>query len=243
VIELTQQEPTGRWQKRDLWLGLGMLLAGYAGIIAAILFLGSDGDPREDPNVALVSSVASLGFTIWLGAAVLILATRRDISLAGLGFREAKSPVKWIAIGVVGSYSIMVVYSLIVLGIEEATGNDLSRFTEGNVPDDLAFDSAVWVVLGLSVLVAAPICEELFFRGFLFRAVEQHWGVMAGIVVSGFIFGSIHLEPSVIAPFWAVGMLLAWVYHRSGSLWTTIAAHAIFNGIGFIALLATTRAG
>jgi membrane protease YdiL (CAAX protease family) len=38
-------------------------------------------------------------------------------------------------------------------------------------------------------------------------------------------------------------MLLAWVYHRSGSLWTTIAAHAIFNGIGFIALLATTRAG
>lgn len=240
MIATPAQEPAGRWRKRDLWLGLGLLLAGYAGIVLSFVLIGAEGDPREDSSAALISSVASLGFTIWLGAAVLILATRRDIPLAGLGFREPKSPVKWISIGVLGSYGIMVAYALVVFGLEEATGSDLSRFTEGNVPDDLAFNSGVWTVLGLSVLVAAPVCEELFFRGFVFRAIQQHWGAGAGIVVSGLIFGSIHLEPSVIAPFWAVGMLLAWIYHRSGSLWTTIAAHAIFNGIGFVALLAST---
>jgi membrane protease YdiL (CAAX protease family) len=73
----------------------------------------------------------------------------------------------------------------------------------------------------------------LFFRSFIFRAIQARWGLIAGILISGAIFAVVHFEVSVALPFWGIGAWFAWAYHRSGSLWTTIVAHAIFNGISF----------
>ncbi|MCK9487277.1 MAG: CPBP family intramembrane metalloprotease [Dehalococcoidia bacterium] len=229
------KRPARLWQMRDLVIGVGLLLMGYAAVIAAVVVLASLGDPDTDSSVALGVAVVTLGFEVWLGAIVLILATNRRLTLPQLGFLWPGSTAAWwIPATVVGAYAIVLAYGLAILLIEEVTGADLGRLVEGNaLPRSDAYTDAVWLALGLSVVVAAPLGEELFFRAFLFRAFAARWGLVAGMITSGALFALVHFEVSVVLPFWVIGMWFAWTYHRSGSLWTTIAAHAIFNGISF----------
>jgi hypothetical protein len=224
------------WQPRDLPIGVGFLLLGYAAVVGAVLWLASQGDPDTDPNLFLGIAIATLGFTVWLGAVVLILATRRGLSLEQLGFQRPRGRLGswWPAVTVLGAYGIVVGYGVLIAIVESATGSDLSRLVEGNaLPESAVSTALVWTVLGLAVVVAAPLCEELFFRSFIFRAIQARWGLIAGILISGAIFAVVHFEVSVALPFWGIGAWFAWAYHRSGSLWTTIVAHAIFNGISF----------
>jgi uncharacterized protein len=48
----------------------------------------------------------------------------------------------------------------------------------------------------------------------------------------------VHFNVSVVVPFFAIGVLFAWIYRKSGSIWTPIAAHAIFNGLSFAVTVA-----
>lgn len=231
--------PPALWKGRDLAVGVLLLLAGYGGVIVAVVALATVGDPDTEPNIALGVAVATLAFEIWLGAIVLIVATNRSLSMPQLGFRGLGRTWWWIPTAVFGAYGIVIAYGIIIIAIQEITGADLGRLAEGNaIPDSEANTTLVWAVLGLSVVVAAPLGEELFFRALLFRALAARWGLVAGILVSGALFALVHFEVSVVLPFWGIGAWFAWAYHRSGSLWTTIAAHAIFNGLSFLVTVA-----
>lgn len=217
-----------------------MLLLGYAVVVVIVTIVALNvGDPAVDPNAALAVAVATLGFTIWLGTVVLILATRKNLTMGDLGFRALRGTAMLWPIGTwAGGLLIVIVYGMIVLAAQELIGQDLSRLAEGNpLPDTEAMTDLVWFVLGLSVVVAAPIGEELFFRGLIFRAIEARWGLIAGMLISGLLFSLVHFEISVVIPFWGIGMLFAYAYYRTGSLWTPVIAHAIFNGVSFIATI------
>lgn len=93
-------------------------------------------------------------------------------------------------------------------------------------------------LLVLLAVVLAPLFEELFFRGFLFRGFANSWGWVAGALVSALAFGVAHMQLSVVIPLATLGFLLAWVYKKTGSLWTAISLHAVFNCISVIAWVA-----
>ncbi len=234
------ERPPDLWQGRDLAVGIALLLLGYVVVIAAVVVLATVGDPDVDSNIALGVAVVTLAFEVWLGAIVLIVATNRSLSMPRLGFRLPSGRSGWwIPVTVLGAYAIVALYGIVVVAVQEITGADLERLIEGNaIPDSEGNTALVWVVLGLSVVLAAPFGEELFFRALVFRALAARWGLAAGIIVSGALFALVHFEVSVVLPFWAIGAWFAWAYHRSGSLWTTIAAHAIFNGISFAVTVA-----
>lgn len=78
----------------------------------------------------------------------------------------------------------------------------------------------------LSLVVLAPVLEEILFRGFLLHRLARKWGLMWGIVASSALFGAIHPEPLGIAVF-GVGMCL--LYLRTQSLFVPILAHGFFN--------------
>ena len=84
-------------------------------------------------------------------------------------------------------------------------------------------------------VVMAPLFEEIFFRGFLFRGFSILVGLGDGACVSAAVFGIAHLQLDVFVPLFALGLALAWVYKRTGSLWTSIAFHALFNGLSVLA--------
>ena len=87
----------------------------------------------------------------------------------------------------------------------------------------------------LVAVVMAPLFEEVFFRGFLFRGFANSWGWVWGALASAAIFGFAHLQLDVFVPLVALGFVLAWAYKRTGSLWTSIAMHALFNAIAVLA--------
>ena len=100
--------------------------------------------------------------------------------------------------------------------------------------------SAVGVIIAiLYAVVIAPIHEELFFRGVLFRSLADRHGFLVGAFGSAVAFGLVHYIPSTFSDslllmtiMVGTGVGLAWFYERRGNIVADIAAHATFNVIG-----------
>ena len=112
--------------------------------------------------------------------------------------------------------------------------------------DAVASGGFSWPAL-LSMLVmagfVAPFGEELAFRGLLFAWLRGRLGVGAAAVVSGLVFAILHGVPVLIPALTAIGIALALLYQRCGSLWPVILAHGTFNAIMVAALYAGLAAG
>ena len=97
-------------------------------------------------------------------------------------------------------------------------------------------------VFGLAVMavVIAPLCEEVFFRGFLFNAMRRRMPISIATVVSAGIFGFGHAYEFVPAVQTVlVGIALTMIYRWRGTLVAPIAMHAAYNALFMIALLAS----
>ena len=100
----------------------------------------------------------------------------------------------------------------------------------------LSATTSPWVKVGaiLSAVVAAPLFEEMLFRGCvqggLRRATRKPW---VGILVASTLFASIH-PPWTIPPIFVFSVLLGIVYERTRNLWATTCMHALFNAIAIV---------
>lgn len=229
------------WRVSDIALGLGLAGLGFLVLIGSLIgtsIVMDAGSEDGEAAPALLAAVVTLLFEAWLGAVVWLLARRRGLSGAALGLDRPGVP-KWAVYAVVAAYAALIAYGLVVALIERLTGVDLSVLRQGNgIPDSVGNSALVWTILGVSVVVVAPLGEELFFRAFLFRAVQGRLGLVAGLLLSGLAFSVFHTNIGVVVPFFVIGVILAWAYHATASLWTPIAAHATINGVAFIATLA-----
>lgn len=91
--------------------------------------------------------------------------------------------------------------------------------------------------LWLTVIVVAPIGEELLFRGFLFRGWQRtRHGAALAISSTAFVWAAIHTQYSSIeiGEVFIVGLALGWVRWFSGSSVSTIVLHGILNAAGMI---------
>lgn len=217
------------WRGRDVVAGLALfalLLALVIGAIGAYAAWSS----VEDEDVDAFALASTAMFELLLAGIVLLLAWRRGLDLRDIGFRR---PTRWgpLPVAWIGSYVILAIYGL-VLTVLDQLGVDVSGFDEGNAAPVADTEGlALLLLLGLSVVVLAPVCEELFFRALLFRGLRNVWGRGGAIAASGVLFGAFHLNISVILPFTLIGALFAWAYDQSGSLWTSIAAHFLVNSL------------
>lgn len=98
-------------------------------------------------------------------------------------------------------------------------------------------------VLWMSALFAAvfgPIAEEIFFRGFMYPAVREKWGKAVGIIGTSVIFSFLHAHVAGFMPIIALGILLAYLYEKTGSLMVPMAVHMIHN-LGMVMLVFIMR--
>ena len=109
----------------------------------------------------------------------------------------------------------------------------LSQGTNVEVENELAEMTSVaplWVNL-VFVGILAPIFEELFYRKVIINRLRRY-GDLPAILISGLIFGLTHGNFSQVFYTIVVGMLLGFIYIRTGSVLYTISIHAAFNMIG-----------
>jgi membrane protease YdiL (CAAX protease family) len=87
------------------------------------------------------------------------------------------------------------------------------------------------LLLGVFHIGVVPaICEEIMYRGYVQRAFEKSWGVVAAILISGAIFGAYHLQITNFLPLATLGIFLAYLTYISDSLIPAMVAHFVNNG-------------
>lgn len=97
------------------------------------------------------------------------------------------------------------------------------------------------VFLAVAVLVA-PFWEELFFRGFAYPVLRRRLGAVPGVILSALFFALLHAEPFLLRlPIFILGILLALIYERTGSLYAPMAAHAVANTLSTLLFYAGFR--
>ena len=88
--------------------------------------------------------------------------------------------------------------------------------------------------IGVAVSLLAPLGEELIFRGFLYRALRMRIGVWPAVLVTSLAFSSLH--PS-LGPYLVLSAAFCLAYEWTGSLWTSILLHGLWNGLSFAVLV------
>lgn len=94
-------------------------------------------------------------------------------------------------------------------------------------------------IFNVLLVIVAPICEEIIFRGMFFNTFfpeENSWSQIIGIITSGFVFAWCH-DPSFskfIFVYWMLGSILAWTYVWTKDLRYSILAHMLNNLMGLL---------
>nr|WP_044890810.1 type II CAAX endopeptidase family protein [Myxococcus hansupus] len=115
---------------------------------------------------------------------------------------------------------------------------DSSRLFADQTPVELAL-----ILAGVSV--AAPFCEEFFFRGIFQRGITPPppASPTRALVISAVVFSAFHLDPVGFVARTELGLLFGWLYLRTGSLWPSIAAHAANNLVSSVIFLSAKAMG
>jgi uncharacterized protein len=106
---------------------------------------------------------------------------------------------------------------------------DVTHLFQGSFREQLA--------MALIASLLAPLAEEVAFRGYVLSALRTHLRPGAAIAASSVLFAAMHLDPVRLPAVLFLGAVLGWLAWRSGSLWPAVAAHAVNNGLGSIAVL------
>lgn len=94
------------------------------------------------------------------------------------------------------------------------------------------------LLYGFMAVVMAPVVEELFFRGLIYRFLATKVSRHVGLVVSSLFFAAIHANAFSFLQLFLLGLLLARAYEKSRSLSVPIAMHAVFNLNSVVLLVA-----
>jgi membrane protease YdiL (CAAX protease family) len=202
---------------------------------------GAGAKPAPDRGLAL--EIASLDAFDWLlplllmatGVGLLIMvALARHFGVLRPAPEHRSSTPRALAWGAAGG--VVIFLGNMALGL--LMGQD--RFREQEVLLLLGELRPAPLFLALfGAVLLAPVAEELFFRRVLFRTLQVTYGTAAGLAISSILFGLVHGNPAALSVYVWMGLVYAFVYHRSGSMWAPISCHVLNNAVAMAALLIT----
>ena len=221
-------DPFPRW---PAWFGAaGFTIGVGAGIVAALVMLpallivthgfGVD----TDDSLPVLELVATLFQDIgWVVGAILLASTIRRPEAWQFGFRKPRvgPAVGWSLVAILAYIGLTLLYTLLL---------------HPDSGDPVQTGDRYVTLIGscVIIIISAPLCEEIFFRGFLYRILRGRMGLWPALVIDGALFGAVHLTsggPLAVALIAPLGFLLCLVYERSGSLFPCIGLHALNNAV------------
>ena len=195
-------------------------------------------------DLSLVTVVQN-AVLVSLPAYVAVVRYRLPPSALGLSVGRWRRVLLW---GVVATVPALIVaiageqVALYVLGLIEGPRQASLRAAVEHADDPLlpvlatlsGVGPIAWFFTLLAVIV--PLGEEVFFRGFVYGGLRARWGVPIAALASALFFSAVHLQVVHGFPIFLLGLILAWLYERNGSLVPAVIAHALNNVIAVLSL-------
>lgn len=223
---------TWKFWGTSLW-GAFAFAALFLGQVTVVVYLILIKDAPFDLSLLTrtLSSGTAIALSVIMGlpavCAALWLATR----LARIPFADylALHGASWknFAIGAIGLILLVGMWEL----ISRAMGRDTSPGFMMEVLKSARADGALWLLL-IAFCVAAPMTEEFFVRGFLYRGWSESflrpWGAIA---LSSLVWTGMHLQYDwfFFCEIFTIGLLLGWLRYRYNSTWLTVFVHGLNN--------------
>lgn len=241
------------WSLVDAWaMGQVVIVA-----VAAMASVGSLGmtfafgapplvGPMCGPWMYFMLGVLALQALIFASGPMVLIRYRYGVCLPEIGLKWLPSR-KDVVRGVLWGGVALVVGAIVEAGLTWCLTRWLPRgvyASLSSVSSEMSIEHIVPGVratrgaLALLLLVGGllvPFGEEVLFRGLIYNSAKRRLGVAGGLIVSAVVFALAHGGPLLVLAIIPMGLLIAWVYERSGSLWTTVFLHATNNLVGLVA--------
>lgn len=211
---------------RDVFLTIGFaILLFFAGSVVASAFVRTDALFGAHRQFVVLLQLALMAFAL-LGSVYLVAIRRGGLQWRDLGY-VACDPL-WIKRALLLAFVLvpaLMAFGYFLRQVMPKTGS----------PDVIAMiapSGFSWVVAMAIILYAGfltPIAEELFFRGLIYGWLRRHLGVTAAAVVAAAAFALLHQRLDAVIAAFFTGLVLTWLYEKSGSLLPSIALHQAIN--------------
>ncbi len=217
--------PYATWGPAVALFGVLMALAtGFLLSIPIFVIDSPDGDELSSAATAAGQFATALGFVI----VPLVIAGRGGVvvldALKDLGLRAFRfwSGLGWMGVAIAAYLAFAAAYVALVGEPQQ---------------EDIAEDFGPLPVQMFLIVFAAPVSEEICFRGMLFGGLRQRLPWPWAALLSGAIFGALHATTglSAVPPLIAFGFILALLYEKTGSVVPGILLHMLNNSVALLA--------
>jgi membrane protease YdiL (CAAX protease family) len=212
-------------------LGAAIALPAYVVLIVGMVIIGGQLQARDVVSGLWVSEAIAIALPAIFVLCVARVRIAPFLGLRGLTWKQA------LAAAVLSAANQPVV-SFLTWATRKAMPQTLvDQFDDQQrLLNTLFVGHAAWLMVG-TVVVAAALGEEIFFRGYLLPSLRKSWGLVAALLVSSALFSLVHMEWVGFFGLMEIGLLFAALRIWTGSLWASVIAHAVNNGIAGVAFL------
>lgn len=184
-----------------------------------------------DSNGLFLSLSTCVAAPVVIGLCFLFAKIRKNItikeylSLNRIGWRQF---VKWTL--------ILLLYIVCSDAITSALGEPIVSDFMVNAYKTAHFTPLLW----LGIIIAAPLYEEIFFRGFLFKGIENsRAGPIGAVIITSLAWSAIHVQYDflIIVSIFAGGLILGWARVKTNSIYIPIAMHVLQNLMATIVVI------
>jgi uncharacterized protein len=235
------------------WLDLFLIVVLSFVAVMVLVFGGSiiyaalGHDPRSlnPASPAMLYIAVILQGILDAGVLVLMLALVRfryhRPAWAALGWRRLPDTQMSRGAGVLALIASGVVLSFVV-----AAASQLFPPKKELPVEQILQDHRTAILFMLMAVLIAPVVEETFFRGFLYPVAARSFGVPAGIIVTGTLFGLLHASqlsggPWLIFLIVVVGIVFTWIRVKADTVLASFIVHTAYNGVQVVGLLIATH--
>ena len=215
-----------------LW-GLLIFVAMFLGqaIVIGFLLLTQKGPMDIASAKTLLSSGLTISLSVVTGLPAVLLAIWFATRTARTTFADYLA-LRWpswkmLVIGVVALIVLIFGWDLLA----QAVGRDVAPGFMGEVLKSARADGALWLLV-IAFCVAAPITEEFFVRGFLYKGwSESFMRPLGAVILSSLVWTVMHLQYDwfFLGEVFSIGLLLGFLRWRGHSTWLTVVIHGINN--------------
>lgn len=216
--------PVWFYRPADL-AGGGCVFMVFAGLYLASL--GADEGPAVlDWRILLVN----IGLQFFIAGVVMVFAmSRMDLS-RWLGLRWPS----WRWVYLIAPSAVVFMWSLFA-GLEmvgylrwmDSLGVETVQDTVKLLQE--SWDPLVLGLMAIAAVIAAPVCEEIVFRGYFYPVLKKFAGAWPAAICSSLVFAAAHGNLSALLPLFMFGCLLVFIYEKTGSIWAPMSVHFCFN--------------